>query len=81
MIELKLESYCQNCPEFEPHVDKTVDTRTVTDPYDYQFMPTTCFGAKDYKEETIYTTHICCQHRRVCASIYACIKDSMGTKG
>lgn len=67
MIELNVESYCQNCPEFEPYVTKDDEVRTYADPVD--------FGA--VKEIHFCDTRIYCKHRGRCASIYNRAREEM----
>ena len=54
MIKLQVEAYCQNCSEFEPHVEK-VDISS-SDLYSYE------------KVECTDTT-ITCKHRQRCDCI------------
>ena len=55
MIKLYVESYCQNCSEFEPYVTKDEEV-------------TTAMNLSDILRRC--DTRIYCKHRGRCASIY-----------
>lgn len=59
MITLKVEDYCQNCPEFDPDVDKD---RYETIDYDMR--------ARSSDRVVFCSTTVTCQHRHRCAAIY-----------
>jgi hypothetical protein len=61
MIELILDSYCQNCPEFEPEVDMDIRTCTTSD-----------FRLED--PITICDTTITCKHKLRCKSMVRQLK-------
>lgn len=59
MIELILDPYCQNCPEFEPEVDKDIR--------EYR-----SYDMRDKHEEKLFTecdTKIICKHKLRCYSM------------
>jgi hypothetical protein len=69
MIELRADPYCQNCPEFEPVVDR--DIREYTN-----------FDIRD-RGEKIFTecdTTIICAHKLRCYSMRNHIKRELETK-
>jgi hypothetical protein len=61
MIELTIDPYCQNCPEFEPHVDKDIRTYRSSD-----------FRLIDPVTEC--DTTITCKHNLRCASMMRQLK-------
>lgn len=61
MINLDIERYCENCPDFEPNVDK--ETLRVED-----------FGSY-YPEPFRHETVITCKYRDRCHEIYERAKD------
>lgn len=65
MIKLQIEDYCQNCSEFEPHVEK-VDISS-SDLYSYE------------KVERTDTT-ITCTHRQRCDCIEEYIQKQVKNK-
>jgi hypothetical protein len=61
MIELTIDPYCQNCPEFEPDVDKNVYT----------------LNSMDFRLEDPITkcdTTITCKHKLRCKSMMRQLK-------
>lgn len=56
MINLLIDEYCENCPDFEPEVDKTEL---------YNDMGDVIHGMGD----AIHNTEISCAHRERCRSI------------
>lgn len=58
MIALQVESYCQDCPEFEPDVDKKTETYETWSPME--------FVSRNY---TLCETIVRCEHRDRCRSI------------
>ena len=57
MIRLVVEKYCDNCPEFEAHVEKNIDVLR-------SFSPDSIRG---YYEKSLTNTTITCEHSARCA--------------
>lgn len=68
MIRLIVEEYCQNCPEFEPDVNK--DKQEMVDIDLVSFM-----GRE--KRKVFCNTTVACQHRDRCAVIYECATNKV----
>lgn len=66
MIELVLDPYCQNCPEFEPVVDKDIREFTGFD-----------IGNREEKTFTECNTRILCEHKFRCLSMRNHIKKEI----
>lgn len=63
MIKLDVKPYCENCPDFEPWVEKEDETITVTDPIGYSRD----FGlVPDVRVIHNCNTTVMCKHRHKC---------------
>ena len=59
-INLKVEEYCQNCPDFEPDVQRQTETLTACDLSDpYRFMSNV---------RHVCNTLVECKYRKRCAA-------------
>ena len=67
MIELKIEEYCNNCPDFEPEVEK--DTAVMSDLALYHTGP-----------KIRVTTNIYCKRRLCCRCLRDSIRDRVNNE-
>ena len=77
MIKLEVETYCQECPDFEPDVKKDDETQT----FEYSMGFSKGFGlTPDIKIVHICNTTVMCKHRHKCSCMMERLEERQKEK-